>query len=64
MSLTTKFKRILFVSKTSRLTRYKNSGQLMNPYVEKVYSAKMEKSHNTHHSVVNSFCDIARSMDR
>jgi len=36
----------------------------MNPYVEKVYSAKMEKSHNTHHSVVNSFCDIARSMDR
>jgi len=32
----------------------------MNPYIEKVYLSKMEHSHQTHHSVVNSFCDIAK----
>jgi hypothetical protein len=64
MALSSKFKRILFVSKTTRLTRYHLSGQLMNPYVEKVYKSKMEESHKTHNSVVTSFTDVAAQMSK
>ena len=59
-----KYKNVLLLCKTSRLTRYEKKGLNMTPYIEKVYKHTLTDTHKQHHGVIELFADQARKMGK
>ena len=59
-----KYKNVLLLCKTSRLTRYEKKGLVMKPYIEKVYKHTLTDTHKQHHGVIDLFAEQARKMGK
>ena len=59
-----RWKNLLVVVMTSKLSRYEKKGITMQPYVEKMYKHELSDTHRQHHGVVDVFCEMARKMGK
>jgi len=59
-----KYKNLLIVCKTSRLDRFQKKGFLDKPYIQRVYKAQLQETHNQHHGVIDEFVATATRMGK